>query len=68
MIATGPGNDEARWDVQRDLPRILLDGAAGKAMVARVERVEFGQYGCLYSSHLRRVDQPAHGLVRRPGR
>jgi hypothetical protein len=39
--------DEARWEVQRELPRLLIDGATGKRMAARVERVEFGRYGCL---------------------
>jgi molybdopterin/thiamine biosynthesis adenylyltransferase len=47
VIVTGLDNDQARWEVQRDLPRILIDGSTGKDMVARVERVEFGQYGCL---------------------
>jgi len=30
-----------------ELPRILIDGPTGRDMNARVERVEFGQYGCL---------------------
>jgi molybdopterin/thiamine biosynthesis adenylyltransferase len=47
VVVTGLDSDEARWEVQRDLPRILIDGATGKDMVARVERVEFGRYGCL---------------------
>jgi molybdopterin/thiamine biosynthesis adenylyltransferase len=47
VVVTGLDNNEARWDIQRDLPRILIDGATGKDMVARVERVEFGRYGCL---------------------
>lgn len=46
IIVTGLDNDDARWEVQRDLPRILIDGATGKDMVARVERIEFGRYGC----------------------
>ena len=56
IIVTGLDNDDARWEVQRDLPRILIDGATGKDMVARVERVEFGRYGCLGCS---RVTAPA---------
>jgi hypothetical protein len=47
VMITGLDDDQIRWEVQRDLPRILIDGATGKDMVARVERVEFGRYGCL---------------------
>jgi hypothetical protein len=47
VVVTGLDSDEARLEVQRDLPRILIDGSTGKDMNARVERVEFGQYGCL---------------------
>ena len=47
VIVTGLDDDEVRWEVQRDLPRILIDGSTGSDMVARVERVEFGRYGCL---------------------
>lgn len=47
VIVTGLDNDETRWEVQRDLPRILIDGATGRDMNTRVERVEFGRYGCL---------------------
>lgn len=47
VIVTGLDGDEARWEVQRDIPRILIDGATGRDLNARVERVEFGQYGCL---------------------
>jgi molybdopterin/thiamine biosynthesis adenylyltransferase len=52
VIVTGLDNDDARWEVQRDLPRILIDGATGRDMVARVERVEFGRYGCLGCSRV----------------
>lgn len=47
VIITGLDNDDIRWEVQRDLPRILIDGATGRDMNTRVERVEFGRYGCL---------------------
>ncbi len=47
VVVTGLDDDQIRWEVQRDLPRVLIDGATGKDMVARVERVEFGRYGCL---------------------
>ncbi len=56
VIVTGLDSDDGRWEVQRDLPRILIDGATGRDMVARVERVEFGRYGCLGCS---RVPAPA---------
>jgi molybdopterin/thiamine biosynthesis adenylyltransferase len=47
VIITGLDNDDVRWEVQRDLPRVLIDGATGRDMNTRVERVEFGRYGCL---------------------
>jgi hypothetical protein len=47
VVVTGLDNDESRWEVQRDMPRILIDGATGRDMNIRVERVEFGRYGCL---------------------
>jgi hypothetical protein len=47
VVVTGLDSDDIRWDVQRDLPRILIDGATGRDMIARVERVEFGRYGCV---------------------
>jgi molybdopterin/thiamine biosynthesis adenylyltransferase len=47
VVVTGLDNDEARWEVQRDMPRILIDGATGGHMNSRIERVEFGRYGCL---------------------
>jgi molybdopterin/thiamine biosynthesis adenylyltransferase len=61
VVVTGLDDDEARWEVQRDLPRILIDGATGNDMVSRVERVEFGAYGCLGCSRQptrRRADAP----------
>jgi molybdopterin/thiamine biosynthesis adenylyltransferase len=47
VVVTALDDDQIRWEVQRDLPRILIDGSTGGDMVARVERVEFGRYGCL---------------------
>ncbi|MHB8341109.1 MAG: ThiF family adenylyltransferase [Mycobacteriales bacterium] len=47
VVVTGLDDDEIRWQVQRDLPRVLIDGSTGRDMIARVERVEFGRYGCL---------------------
>jgi hypothetical protein len=59
VIVTGLDNDDARWEVQRDLPRVLIDGATGRDMVARVERVEFGRYGCLGCSRVPVPGAPA---------
>ena len=47
VVVTGLDNDDTRWEVQRELPRILIDGATGRYMNVRIERVEFGRYGCL---------------------
>ena len=60
VVVTGLDDDQIRWEVQRDLPRVLIDGATGKDMVARVERVEFGRYGCLGCS--RRAASVATGV------
>jgi molybdopterin/thiamine biosynthesis adenylyltransferase len=60
VIVTGLDNDDARWEVQRDLPRILIDGATGRDMVARVERVEFGRCGCLGCSRVPAPVAPGH--------
>ena len=62
VVVTGLDSDDIRWDVQRDLPRILIDGATGRDMIARVERVEFGRYGCVGCSR-----PPAVAAPDRPG-
>ena len=62
VIVTGLDDDQIRWEVQRDLPRILIDGATGRDMVARVERVEFGRFGCLGCSR-RAVPVPTDAPV-----
>ena len=62
IVVTGLDDDRIRWEVQRDLPRILIDGATGRDMVARVERVEFGRYGCLGCSR-RSVPPPFDAAV-----
>ncbi len=60
LVITGLDNDEARWEVQRDLPLILVDGSTGSQANCRVERVWFGEAGCLGCSrapqHLHRPD------------
>lgn len=47
VIITALDNDDARHEVQRDLPRILIDGATGRDANITVERVLVGQWGCL---------------------
>ena len=68
VVITGLDDDQIRWDVQRDLPRIMIDDATGKDMVARVERVEFGRYGCLGCSRRPAPSPPMHmsTATRRP--
>lgn len=62
VVVTGLDNDDTRWEVQRDLPRILIDGATGRDMNIRIERVEFGRYGCLGCT--RRAPAPPAGAPR----
>ena len=47
VVATGLDNDEARHEVQRDLPRVLIDGATGRDADLTVERSLIGEWGCL---------------------
>ena len=60
VIVTGLDNDEARWEVQRDLPRILIDGATGRDMktpgrASRVRSVRlFGLYEAIADQRCRR--------------
>ncbi len=47
LVLTALDDDDVRWQVQRDLPRTLIDAATGVAANCRVERVLFGRNGCL---------------------
>jgi hypothetical protein len=47
VVITGLDNDEARHEVQRDLPRVLIDGATGRDADLIVERSVIGEWGCL---------------------
>ena len=47
VVITGLDNDEARHEVQRDLPRVLIDGATGRDANLTVERSVIGEWGCL---------------------
>lgn len=46
-VVTGLDNDEVRHEVQRELPRVLIDAATGRDANITVERVVIGQWGCL---------------------
>ena len=47
VIITALDNDDTRHEVQRELPRILIDGATGRDANITVERVLLGRWGCL---------------------
>jgi hypothetical protein len=47
VVITGLDNDEARHEDQRDLPRVLIDGATGRDADLTVERSVIGRWGCL---------------------
>lgn len=47
VLITALDDDEVRHAAQRELPRVLIDGSTGRDFNARVERVVFGEWGCL---------------------
>ncbi len=47
LVMTGVDDDAIRYEVQRDLPRVLIDGATGSQGNLRLDRVGFGVSGCL---------------------
>lgn len=47
LIVTGLDDDDIRHEVQRDLPRVLIDAATGRDANLTVERVMLGEWGCL---------------------
>lgn len=47
VLLTALDNDDARHEAQRELPRVLIDGSTGGDFNARIERVVFGEWGCL---------------------
>jgi hypothetical protein len=47
VVITGLDNDPARHEVQRELPRVLIDGASRRDANVTVERVLLGEWGCL---------------------
>lgn len=63
LVITALDKDEVRWQVQRDLPRTLVDAATGIDANCRIERIRFGTQGCLGCSR-----PPERGPVHlRPG-
>src|SRR5439155_3960730 len=47
LVMTGLDHDEIRWEVQRDLPQVLIDGATGNQGNCRIDVVQFGEAGCI---------------------
>jgi hypothetical protein len=47
VVITGLDEDEPRHEVQRDLPRVLIDAATGRDANITVERAVVGEWGCL---------------------
>lgn len=59
LVITGLDKDDIRWEVQRDLPKVLIDGATGSQANCRIERIRFGEPGCIGCS---RPPQSARAL------
>jgi ThiF family len=47
VMLTALDDDDVRHEAQRDLPRVLIDGATGRHANMVVERVILGEWGCL---------------------
>jgi ThiF family len=47
LIVTGLDDDGVRHEVQRELPRVLIDAATGHDANLTVERAILGEWGCL---------------------
>jgi hypothetical protein len=47
LIVTALDDDDVRHEVQRELPRVLIDAATGRDANCRVERVLLGEWACL---------------------
>lgn len=60
LVVTGLDSDEARLEVQRETPCVLIDGSTGANANLRVERVHFGSSACLGCT--RRGVGPAAGV------
>ncbi|MGO8996511.1 MAG: ThiF family adenylyltransferase, partial [Polyangiaceae bacterium] len=59
LVLTGLDTDDARLEVQMDLPRRLVDGATGAHVNCVVESVRFGEGGCLGCSRPPPAPPPA---------
>jgi hypothetical protein len=47
LVVTALDDDDVRHEVQRELPRVLIDAATGRDANCRVERVLLGEWACL---------------------
>jgi len=47
LVMMGVDQDAIRWEVQRDLPKVLIDGATGNQGNCRIDTVQFGEAGCI---------------------
>jgi ThiF family len=59
VLITGLDDDLVRHEVQRELPRVLIDGATGRDANIIVDRVLLGGWGCLGCT--RQIDPVAGG-------
>lgn len=58
LVMTGVDSDDIRWEVQRDLPLLLIDGATGTQANCRIDRVTIGLGGCIGCSRPPQVARP----------
>lgn len=47
LVVTGVDSDEIRREVQLETPCVLINGSTGRNANCRVERIRFGESGCL---------------------
>jgi hypothetical protein len=52
LVVTGLDADDVRHEVQFETPCVLIDGSTGRNANCRVERVRFGESGCLGCTRL----------------
>jgi molybdopterin/thiamine biosynthesis adenylyltransferase len=62
LVITGLDSDEARCEVQRDLPRVLIDGATGADANCTIQRVAFLDGPCVGCARPPRSARPAEDL------
>lgn len=59
LVVTGVDSDDVRWEVQRDLPRVLVDGATGADANCTIQRVAFLDGACVGCARPPRPARPA---------